>query len=480
MRRLWRLLAAHRDYRLLLTAGVVSLTGDWVLLIGLTYAVYTLTGSTLASGTMLLAAYVPQVVLGSVAGVFVDRWNRRLTMVATDLLMAAGLVPLVFVHDAGRVWIVYLVVLWESSIEPFFTPAERAVVPHLVDADELVAANGANGQIQGVARLGGSALGGLVAGFGGLAAVALLDGVSFLVSAVLLLGIRSLPRAVDRGRRLADVGREWLSGMRLLLRKPLLRLTFTFIAVVSVGEGVVTTLFAPFLTGVLHASAPAYGLILALQAVGGIAGGLVVAAYGQRLSPRALVGVGGLLFGATDLLLFLYPLVWHVLWPAGVLIILAGIPGAAVVAGYTSTLQAGAADSHRGRVFGAVATMSAGTGLVGIAAAGVLGGVLGIVPVIAVQGAGYVLAGTFVVIALRSPLHGQGGQPVDDGEGAERNILERDGEPQRGEAVEQGGVGDPHLHAGQGSAEAVVDAVAERDMGGDGPGDVDVVEVVAE
>ncbi|HEX3648520.1 MAG TPA: MFS transporter, partial [Pseudonocardiaceae bacterium] len=320
MRRLWRLLAAHRDYRLLLSAGLVSLTGDWVLLIGLSFSVYAITRSTLASGAMVLAAYVPQLLLGSVAGVFVDRWNRRLTMVAADVLMAAGLVPLVFVHDSAHVWIVYVVAFFETSVEQFFTPAERAVVPHLVDADELVAANGANGQTQGMARLTGSALGGLVAGLGGVAAIALVDGATFLVSAALLLGIRSLPEAVDRGEvgeRLAQVGREWVSGVRLLLRKPLLRLIAVFLAVTSIGEGVVSTMFAPFLTGVLHASAPAYGLILAFQAVGGIAGGLAVAAFGHRWSPRTLVGVGAVLFGVTDLVLFLYPLVWHVLWPAG-------------------------------------------------------------------------------------------------------------------------------------------------------------------
>jgi Na+/melibiose symporter-like transporter len=482
MHRLWRLLAAHRDYRLLLTAGLVSLTGDWVLTIGLTFSVYALTGSTLASGAMVLAAFAPQL-LGSLAGVFVDRWNRKITMVVTDVLLAVGLLPLLLVHDASRVWIVYLVALWESSVEQFFTPAERAAVPHLVDEDELVAANGANGQIQGIARLVGSALGGVAAGFGGLTAVAVVDGASFLVSAGLLVLIRALPKAPERGevrQRLAAVGQEWRAGIQVVLRKPLLRLIFVFLAVTSIGEGVVTTLFAPFLTGVLHAGAAAYGVILALQAVGGIAGGLAVAAYGHRWSPRTLVGVGAVLFGGIDLLLFLYPLVGHALWPAGVLITVVGIPGAAMVAGYTSTLQAGTDDRHRGRVFGAVATTSGATSLIGIAAAGLLGGVLGVVPVIAIQGVAYVLAGVLVVIALRLPGNGQGTDPVDDGERAERDLLERNVEPQGGEAVEQGRVADAHLHPGQGRAETVVDAVAEGQVRGDGPGQVHVVQVLAE
>lgn len=73
MKRAWLLLARHRDYRLLLAAGLVSLTGDWILIVGLTYWVYRLTGSTLASGIMLLVTFSPQFLLGSVAEVFADR-----------------------------------------------------------------------------------------------------------------------------------------------------------------------------------------------------------------------------------------------------------------------------------------------------------------------------------------------------------------------------------------------------------------------
>src|SRR6185312_1369661 len=61
---------------LLLGAGLISLTGDWVLRVGLAYYIYALTGSTLASATMLLASFVPQIVLSSLAGALVDRWDR--------------------------------------------------------------------------------------------------------------------------------------------------------------------------------------------------------------------------------------------------------------------------------------------------------------------------------------------------------------------------------------------------------------------
>ena len=101
--------------RVLLGAGLVSLTGDWVVRVGLAYAVYALTGSTVSSALLLLCSFVPQILLGSLAGVLVDRWDPRRTMIAADLLLAAGLVPLLAVHRPGEVWIVYAVLAFEGA-----------------------------------------------------------------------------------------------------------------------------------------------------------------------------------------------------------------------------------------------------------------------------------------------------------------------------------------------------------------------------
>ena len=122
---------AQPGLRLLLGAGVISVTGDWILRVGLAYYIYVLTGSTLASAVMLLASFVPQIALSSLAGVFVDRWDSKRTMIVTNLLLAAGLLPLLAVHRASQVWIIYLVVAAESCVQQFFTPAQQSVIPVL-------------------------------------------------------------------------------------------------------------------------------------------------------------------------------------------------------------------------------------------------------------------------------------------------------------------------------------------------------------
>jgi MFS family permease len=113
-----------------------------------------------------------------------------------------------------------------------------------------------------------------------------------------------------------------------------------------------------------------------------------------------LFGWGAFCFGLVDLMLFLYPIVTDALWPAFVFIVAVGLPGAVMLAGMTTVLQTSSHDSHRGRVFGAIAAIQAATSLCGVVLAGVLGDVVGIMPILALQGVMYVLAGCYVIAAM--------------------------------------------------------------------------------
>src|SRR5207248_2834049 len=134
----------QRNFVLLWLGGLISLIGDWVLIVGLPIYVYLLTHSVLALGITLLVSTIPNIVLGSIAGVFVDRWDRKRTMVITNLLLALALLPLLLVRTADRVWIVYLVAFVEACLEQFFSPAQNALLPALVEEAHLVQANSLN------------------------------------------------------------------------------------------------------------------------------------------------------------------------------------------------------------------------------------------------------------------------------------------------------------------------------------------------
>ncbi|GIE98139.1 MFS transporter [Paractinoplanes rishiriensis] len=398
-----RLLAHHRDYRLLLAANFVSFTGDWILSAGLAYQIYVLTGSTLASATMVLAALVPQVLLGSFAGVLADRWDRRRAMIVCNLLLAATLLPLLLVNHPDRAPIAYAVVAVHSALAALFAAAEAALVPALVDRSDLVTANALNGQARDVARLLGAALGGLLAATGGIRLIALADAATFVAAAALLLLIRHRAARSSAPSVAGGLLRDWRAGARIALSSGTLRILLAFGLITAVGEAIMMTLMAPFVRDILHGGPQAYGTIMSVQAIGGLAGGAVATLVGHRFPPRLLLGAGAVIFGLLDLVLFLYPLLAPSLWPALVIMILVGLPGALTIAGLVTVFQTATENAHRGRVFGALTALKAAGMLAGTALAGTLADHLGIVPVIAVQGVGYVVAGLLVLLALPVP-----------------------------------------------------------------------------
>jgi len=201
---------------------VLSVVGDYFLFIALPFFVYERTGSALATGAMFAAETLPRLLFGSLAGVFVDRWDRKKTMIVADLSRAAILLPLLAVAAGGPVWLVYVVAFVEATVSMFFLPAKDALIPNLVDERHLTAANSLNSMGEQIPSLAGP----LLVGLGGLV---LLDISSYLVSAVLisLISARSVVAAAEppgdapetvqlTASVWVDALREWLEGLRLV------------------------------------------------------------------------------------------------------------------------------------------------------------------------------------------------------------------------------------------------------------------------
>ena len=337
-------LLRQRNFGYIWLGGLISLIGDWMLLTALPVYVYQSTGSTLATGAMLAVRVTPRIVLGSVAGVFVDRWDRRRTLIVANLLLGLGLLPLLVVTSSERLWLVYVVAFVQSAMAQVVVPALGALLPNLVEERQLLRANALSALANDVARLVGPALGGVVVASTGLAGVAMLDSASFVVAAVMavLTHVDGRPRtsaAASTGTLWATMLRQWLDGLSRVPRSRVLMVIFGFVAVSAIGEGVMGSLFAPFVTTVLGGDARAYGSIVSSQAIGGILGGLLVSSRGMALSPSRLVGFGALGLCLFDLMTFNYHVVWPGIWPAMVFMAIVGVPIAGLVAGQTTLLQ---------------------------------------------------------------------------------------------------------------------------------------------
>jgi MFS family permease len=395
----------QRDFSLLWFGGLISNLGDFVLFTGLPFEIYRRTGSTLATGGMVLSFLIPSILLGSVAGVFVDRWDRRRLMVVVNLLQAAALLSLLLVDSLG-LWVVYAMIATESTLSQLFSPAQVALVPNILDDSEkeLLTANALTGVGQHLSRLIGPAVGGFIVAAGGLAAVGIIDSVSFVISAGMLALIHARRtahhvtetlehEAISAWGRLV---REWRDGLRVTLRRPVLRALLVFLLIRSIGEGLTITLFVVWVVGPLHSDATGYGWVLSTQAIGGLAGAIVIARLGSRLRPLPLLIGGALAFGAIDLVLFTYPVIYPYIGPALIMLVIVGVPGAALQAAIVTLQQSETQDSHRGRVVGAMQAIGGVGMLIGAVAAGILGTFVPVILLLVVQGSGYLIGGTAV------------------------------------------------------------------------------------
>jgi MFS family permease len=395
----------QRDFSLLWFGGVLSVIGDYFLFVALPFFVYERTGSALATGAIFIAETLPRLLFGSVAGVFVDRWDRKRTMVVSDLSRALILLPLLAAAAGGPLVLVYVVAFVEASVSMFFSPAKSATIPNLVAERDLTAANSLNSLSEEVPSLVGALLGGALLAIVGLSGLVLLDVATYLASAI-LISLISAPTAAPAEEpdvtpevavsAWANALKEWLKGLRLIRRDRSVAVLFTVVSIATAGEGVVTVLVVIFFKDILGGGAQEFSYFIAAYGVGGILGGLLLGWSSRlidevRLFSLSLIANGILLIAIFNVAVL--PLIVTLGVLAGMTVI-----GWLVVA--QTLLQKWVADSYRGRVFGAYEATQALTILVGMGLAVVLEGSLGVVVVLSIVGGAWSLAGVFAWLIL--------------------------------------------------------------------------------
>jgi DHA3 family macrolide efflux protein-like MFS transporter len=299
-------------------AQAVSLFGDRLHQVALGVLVYAVTESPLATGLVFLAATLPNILLGPIAGTFVDRWEHRTTLIASDLIRAALVVVLPFAALANILY-VYPIVFLITTVSLFFRPAKVALVPRIVPERDLLAANSATWTADTLADIAGFPLAGLLVAFlgaaglaaNGLALAFLLDAVTYLLSALLVAGIVVPPLARSAVPRVTGALRTFAAelgaGWRFLRRTPAL-FQNTLISAASMSSiGVTLALTVVYardaLDGRFIAYPESYAAIETALGVGNLVGGLAVGAIGARFRKGWLVVIGFVVMGLATVLL---------------------------------------------------------------------------------------------------------------------------------------------------------------------------------
>ena len=399
----------RRDFALVWTAGLVSDTGDWLLMIALPLFALSATGSALGASTVFLVELVPMLLVGSFLGVLVDRWDHRRTIIIVALLQGLLLLPLL-AASADRMGIVYAVAAVEAVLGAIINPARQAMIPQLVGTDQLARGNALIAVSDSLARLVGSPLGGLSFALWGLPGVVIADAASYLITAGLVLFVRPQRRKADAapaadGEPAAVAERrilhEWVEGLALIARSATLRTLAGIAALAGVAQGLFLVLFLVYVTQNLGAGDTGAGIIRGVQAIGGVLGGLVTGALARRLAPRWMIGVGYLVFGTLSLVTWNLAPFTTALWVYAGLFIAMGIPGVTTATGEITLVQTTVPARALGRVIAAVTTLDGAAQAVGLLIGGLLADSGDIVPVLDVQASLYLLCGLIGVVALR-------------------------------------------------------------------------------
>ena len=401
---MWNLLR-QRNFSLVLSARVISNSGDIVLYVALPFYVYQLTGSALATGAMFVAETIPPILLGSLAGVFVDRWHRKRTMIVADVARAMVLLLLLFVGSVDALPLVFVVAFVNACLSQFFSPAQGALLPHLVSAEDLAAANSLNSSAGQIPLLLGPVVGGVLLSWVGLPFVVLADSASFLLSA-LLVALVIIPPDSGANRSLASVGSQveqrsivddLIAGLRLVRENKLVAGLFATVAVVMLAQGIKSVALVTYVTDTLHGDAGVRGLMVTAQGVGGIIGGVLLASFGRLASPQQRIILGVPLIGVLLLVMTNLPQVSVVL----LMMALIGIVIIACFPSITTLLQSAVEDRYRGRVLGAYGTVIALSNLLGLLLASAIGDLAGSQLMMNLTGVLYVFSGAVAFLMLR-------------------------------------------------------------------------------
>ena len=351
------LLRTNRDFRLLFIGQMISQLGDWFNTVAVFALLLDLTGSATAVAWMLIVQFLPIALIGPMAGVVVDRVNRRRLMIGADVVRGVLILGLLLVRRADQVWIAYLVMALTVSASAFFEPARTATIPSVTSADELMPANAASSAMWSAMLAIGASVGGLVTAFAGRDIAFVVNAASFFASALFIGQTRydATPAPGPRPQGLAALTGLWdlIEGFRYLRRHThVAALMFVkFGWGIAGGVLLLLTIFGQRIFPVGGSTAAGIGVLYGARGIGAGLGPITLRwILGQ--TPGALrrtIGPAYFMVGAFYVVLAFAP----TLPVAAAAVLCAHFGGSILWVFSTVLLQMEVPDRFRGRVFAA-------------------------------------------------------------------------------------------------------------------------------
>jgi MFS transporter, DHA3 family, macrolide efflux protein len=361
----------NRQFFALWLATLVSSFGDWLALIALFSLVgFRWKGTPSEVSGFMVAYVIPMALFGTVAGVFVDRWNIKKTMIASDLIRAVltALFPLAVGFPQ-----IYLLSFAMSFVSTFFLPAQSVAIPRIVRKEELLVANAINAQTTNLNRILGPAAASVLVAWAGEEVCFYINSLSFIFSAA-MLALIALPQAKSERQVKIGLHREFMTGLRFIGQNQLILFLIGSMTAAILAIAAFDSLIVIYIRDILHSRSTIFGTILSLVGVTTILGSFLIGKYGQHYSKLHLVVLGIMIFGVSIFILTAFGKVWVTL----VCCLLLGIGVSGVLVPSQTLIQTETPPEILGRVTSTSMSLMTIAQLISFLVAGRIAGWIGI------------------------------------------------------------------------------------------------------
>jgi MFS family permease len=351
------LLRTNRNFRLLYIGQAISQLGDWFNAVAVYALLLDLTGSATAVAWMLITQYLPVAFVGPLAGVVVDRVNRRRLMINADLVRGVLILGLLLVRRGDQVWIAYVVMALSVAASAFFEPARTATIPNITSAEELLPANALSAATWSAMLAIGASVGGVVTAAFGRDVAFVANAASFFCSAFFIAQTRydAIPTAKARPAGFGALSglTDLVEGLRYVRRQSHVAALMCVKAGWGLAGGVLLllTVFGQRVFPIGHGSAAGIGVLYGARGLGAGLGPIALRwILGQQPKKlRRTIGPAFFMVG-----IFYMALAGASTLPiAAVCVLLAHFGGSILWVFSTVLLQLEVPDHFRGRVFAA-------------------------------------------------------------------------------------------------------------------------------
>ena len=337
-----------RNYRLFFAGQGISLIGTWMTRVAASWLLYRLTKSAAMLGVAGFASQLPSLLVGPFAGVWVDRWDRRKTVIVAQMcsMVQSLLLAALTISGVINTTEIILLLFLQGMINSFEMPARQSFVIRMVDhKEDLPNAIAMNSSLVNGARLIGPAMAGFMIAGIGEGYCFLLDGLSYIavIASLMAMKVAGLPLPLSDNRN-AIV--ELKEGFRYVLRSPAIRAILVNLGQISVLVMPFTILLPVFAADVFHGGPGLLGWLSTASGVGALIGTLHLAANQNTAGLGRRIAVCTILFGAAMIAMGYSPWLWLTLVAVGA----GGLGFMQQMAASNTILQTIVEDKMRGRV----------------------------------------------------------------------------------------------------------------------------------